>query len=128
MRPEELIKNLGGTIKVAEFIGEIKNLYDLTPEQFLEWLALSPQENKLNFGLSLYHGQKKDLKFLQKVALGAKKILKQEHKQSARLVVGQNLDLSSVIVTKNKLLRSRANIYLGQKYFFYWQNSGRPRL
>ncbi len=102
--PEELIKNLGGTIKIAEFIGEIKNLYNIEPEQFLEWLDLSPQENKLNFGLSLYHGQKRDLKFLQKIALGAKKILKQEHKQSARLVVGQNLDLSSVIVTKNKLL------------------------
>lgn len=104
MPATELIKNLGGTIKIAEFLEQRKSFEQIDAKQFLTWLSLDSQTNKINFGLSLYHGQKKDLKFLQGLALEAKKILKQEYKQSARLVVSQSAELSSVIVAKNKLL------------------------
>lgn len=114
MPATELIKNLGGTIKIAEFLEQRQSLNQIDAEQFLAWLSLDAQTNKINFGLSLYHGQKKDLKFLQGLALKAKKILKQEYKQSARLVVGQSADLSSVIVAKNKLL-NRELIFISYK-------------
>ncbi|MCB9802891.1 methyltransferase domain-containing protein [Candidatus Nomurabacteria bacterium] len=100
---EQLMLNLGSTIKVAVFLEELKDIGQITAENFLNWLDLTPEEHKINFGLSIYNTKAKEAKILQKIAFAAKKILKEKN-QSARLVTGQSFDLSSVIVAKNKLI------------------------
>lgn len=112
LNAQELIDNLGGTIKVADYLEEISEL-NFSAEEFLTWLDLPKQETKINFGASLYHGQRSELKKIQAISLAAKKILK-NNDQSARLVSGQEAALSSVIVAKNKLL-GREIIFIKHK-------------
>jgi tRNA G10 N-methylase Trm11 len=99
--PEKFINQLGGTIKIAQY-RETKDLLDLTPEEWLEMIKIK-NEGKIKFGFSVYNGQEKDFKKIQAIALSVKKELKAAG-HSARLVSGQQADLSSVIITKNKLI------------------------
>ncbi len=110
--PENLIKCLGGTIKIGRIVSEVKagGSYDL--EQRVERLAAEKQAisvgGKFNFGFSDYGPQlfdKKDLGLKLKQYFAQRKI-------SSRFVISREKTLSSVVVTQNKLLRRGLEIVL----------------
>lgn len=99
----EIIKNLGGTIKIAKYIESITDINELNEEKWLEYL--NPQlssENKNYFGFSLYNNKSK-YKDVSKMAMGLKKTIKSKGLK-VRLVTSKEPILSSVIVAKNKLI------------------------
>lgn len=108
---EEIIKKLGGTIKVAEYIDELPELLSINENW---WLKQIKANKKINFGFSLYNDQAKNYQKIKKIALAVKKNLSQSG-QAARLVTSQSAELSSVIVTKNKLINN-------ELIFIYDQN------
>lgn len=101
-KPEKLLKQLGGTVKIAKIIKQFKNLSDFKTADWCQYLATQKFEGKFTFGFSLYQGNKKDYQYLFKLALSVKKELKA--KNSIRLVTSKEPILSSVIVKKNNLL------------------------
>ncbi len=101
---ESLMSVLGGTIKIASYINIVKDLSKITVEDWSKWLDKN-QGQKINFGFSLYGGSKKNQQQLNKLALQVKGALKSEG-YKVRLVVSKELILSSVIVSKNKLLKN----------------------
>lgn len=102
LEPESLLKQLGGTIKIAKIIANPKNLADFKTANWCQYLETQKLEGKFTFGFSLYQGTQKDYQHLFKLALSVKKELKA--KTSIRLVTSREPILSSVIVTKNNLL------------------------
>jgi tRNA G10 N-methylase Trm11 len=98
--PELSIDQLGGTIKLFEILTEKIEKADL--KQFIkDNFVLGKTEQRVNFGISGYGRMEKD--FIYKVG----KTLKNEMVNGglkARFVTGKFKDLSSVIVTENKLL------------------------
>jgi len=102
----DILDSLGGSIKFGQVIKEIKK-----PDigDFSEHLPKT--DGKVNFGFSFYKTDDaiddKKLEILNKenykLGLGLKKQLK-EKGISSRLVVSKEVQLSSVIVKKNKLL------------------------
>mgnify|MGYP003968824831 FL=1 len=100
----DLINNLGGTIKIAKYIQSIDNLDTLDANFWYNILEKNlKSDNKNHFGFSLYNDSNKNYQTLTKKALGLKKLLK-EKKFKSRLVTSQESILSSVIVSKNKLI------------------------
>jgi len=93
------LKELGGTIKIFDVIG-----FDLGNEEvkkFLFDMEVVQTEQRINFGISGYG------KINQKLIYHLGKDLKNHYLESgfkARFVTGKNIELSSVIVTENKLL------------------------
>ncbi len=102
LAPEELLKQLGGTIKIAKILNSFKNLAEFKTADWCQYLETQKLEGKFTFGFSVYHGSQKDYQHLFKLALSVKKELKA--KTSIRLVTSREAILSSVIVTKNNLL------------------------
>lgn len=102
LEPTELLKQLGGTVKIAKIIANFKNLTDFKTADWCKYLETQKFEGKFTFGFSLYQGNQKDYQYLLKLALSVKKELKA--KTSIRLVTSKESILSSVIVTKNNLL------------------------
>ncbi len=121
----DFLDQLGGSIKFGQIIKETSE-----PEidDFKEFLPKISQ--KINFGFSIYSLDdslsNKKLKLLSKniykLGLGLKNKLKEEN-ASSRLVTSKEIQLSSVIVQKNKLLTQgiefvllvdEDNILLGQ--------------
>ena len=104
---DQLMPVLGGTIKIAEFIETIDDLSKLNAERWLIYLKQAIDKangEKIHFGFSLYDSSNKNYQDIQKIALEVKKQIRQEHK--VRLVSSREPVLSSVIVTKNKLLNN----------------------
>lgn len=102
--PTNLITILGGTVKIADILETIDDLAKLSPAKWQGYFGLNdPTPAKLTFGFSLYNGTQTDYQTILKSALAFKKYLKSLH-QTARVVTGQDPELSSVIVTKNNLL------------------------
>ena len=98
LRADELIKRLGGTIKISQLITEIKAYAE---SKILEkMLTALPQTNdkKFLFGISDYSHKLNILK----LGLELKKKLKAQGIKS-RLVTSSEKTLSSVVVTQNKL-------------------------
>ncbi len=102
LTPQENISNLGGTIKIAEYITTINSLDKLKIDDWIKYLNIE-YNRKLKFGFSIYNGNKKQYIQLKKKALQLKKTLK-EQGRSVRLVTGKEQVLSSVIVSKNSLI------------------------
>lgn len=102
LEPTALLKQLGGTIKIAKIITNFKNLEDFKTADWCQYLETQDLSGKFTFGFSLYQGTQKDYQHLFKLALSVKKELKA--KSSVRLVTSREPILSSVIVTKNNLL------------------------
>jgi tRNA G10 N-methylase Trm11 len=102
-KPGDLINILGGTIKIARYIQTIDSLKKLTANSWYKILEknLDP-EHKNHFGFSLYNDDK-NYKSLTRLALELKKTLKAQ-KYKSRFVSSQETVLSSVIVSKNKLV------------------------
>jgi tRNA G10 N-methylase Trm11 len=99
----ELIKALGGTVKIAKFIGEIDSLEELDSQKWQSYLEISNEDKKINFGFSLYNDSWKNYKELELTAFQLKKDLKNQG-YKARYVSSRQKELSSVIVKKNNLL------------------------
>ena len=113
--PDKLIDTLGGTIKIAKFLGEIYDLQELDIQKWQQFLK-PDKSKKIRFGFSLYNSSKKNYQFLQQLALAVKKNFKDQG-LSARLVTSRQPNLSSVIVSKNKLINYELLIIKhGQKW------------
>ncbi|NUM25971.1 MAG: RsmD family RNA methyltransferase [Candidatus Buchananbacteria bacterium] len=89
---QKIQNRLGGTVKVGKILAEKidKNL-------MVEILKQLKKDNKLNFGLSYYNSNK------DKLGMEIKTQLK-EAGVSCRLVVSKDKALSSVVVTKNRVV------------------------
>ncbi len=109
---DNLIKKLGGVIKIGRIISEINTAKQQLLEKEISKLARHKQANaqggKFKFGLSDYGPQVFDKKDL---GLKLKRYFK-DQKISARLVVSREKNLSSVVVTQNKLLKKGLEIVL----------------
>lgn len=103
---EKLIKKLGGTIKIARVVKELKP--DFSPQEIVNLFEIG--DSKIFFGFSFYNpgddglGFKKFSKQNRNLGLKVKKIFKQDYNVSSRWVSSKESVLSSVIVAKNKLL------------------------
>ncbi len=101
---ENLMKRLGGVIKIGEIKEEVNEGNDDVLLKFLTELAkikkYQSKEGKFNFGFSDY-GKFQFNK--QNLGLKLKKYFSQE-KISSRFVISREKTLSSVVVTQNKLI------------------------
>lgn len=92
---QNLINNLGGTIKIGQVLGQIKNIATESKDVLAEMLQSA---EKPLFGVSLYGAK---YNFLP-IALTLKKELK-INDRAPRFVVSREPVLSSVVVEQNKL-------------------------
>lgn len=99
LNPSEMIKKLGGTIK----IGVVKEETDKKESSIINSSEkiIGEKEGKIHFGFSFYGRKKINLK---KIGLETKKLLT-EKGMSCRWVTSREANLSSVVVSENKLLR-----------------------
>ena len=97
---KELIKNLGGTIKIGRIIEKISKA-DVFKASLKE-LEKAPKKSKFNFGISVYGKININT---YKLGLELKTILKKAG-VSCRLVTSRDKNLSSVVVEQNKLVSS----------------------
>jgi tRNA (guanine10-N2)-dimethyltransferase len=108
-----LIKSIGGTIKIGRIIETLSNKSNDIFEASLELFAQVKKTGKFNFGISLYGNAKIDGK---RIGLALKQELKNQG-VSCRFVVSREKTLSSVVVEQNKLLTS------GQELVYIVQGS-----
>lgn len=121
--PEVFIEQLGGTIKLGRIIDKVA-LKELTAD-YLANILLQNQTGKIIFGLSQYRLHNLSKLFPQsefeRLGKSIKHSLRGNHK--VRWVVSRQLNLSSVVVKKNRLidegeelvlLLSKKNIWLGR--------------
>lgn len=107
-----LNNRLGGTIKIGKILGKVENLENFE-DKFFDLIKFG--QGKVYFGFSLYNlGRKAPLKQLSRklepVAMEIKRKLREEKNINSRWVTSKDLELSSVIVKKNKLLENGAEI------------------
>ena len=102
----QIIKRLGGTIKIGEVISETNNQRNNILEEAKK--LLKPGEGKFKFGISYYGKNKINIKPL---GMEIKKYLK-EKGISCRWVVSREPVLSSVVVEQNKLAKKGLEIIL----------------
>jgi len=107
--PENLIKTLGGTIKIGVFEKIVPLKQDLTDPMLAICLKVSKNgTSKFNFGISDYGQQPLSL---TPIGLTLKKKLR-EKGVASRLVTSRDKNLSSVVVEQNKLLTKGVEIVL----------------
>lgn len=100
--PDNLLEQLGGTIKFGQVGGSLERLDEAAAEQLASRLAdLAPIDKKLCFGLSNYSRRPLSRDFGIKI----KRFLQQAGR-SVRWVISREAILSSVVVEQNKLLTS----------------------
>ena len=109
---DQLNNRLGGTVKIGKILDKIDSLENFE-EKFFDLIKFG--NGKVYFGFSLYSlDPKVHLKHLAKkltaVAMEIKRKLREEKNINSRYVVSKELELSSVIVKKNKLLLNGAEI------------------
>jgi len=109
----DLLNNhLGGTVKIGKVLDKITSLENFE-DRFFNLIKFG--DGKVYFGFSLYSlDLKVHLKHLAKklipVAMEIKRKLREDKNLNSRYVVSKELELSSVIVAKNKLLKNGAEI------------------
>lgn len=120
LKANELVKRLGGTIKIGiieeevvggqnQVIEKLKGIFNIISAKPV--LKVDDSEavvGKFNFGFSFYGPKPVNLKV---IGLELKTFLKEKNINS-RLVVSRELNLSSVVVEQNKLLKRGAEIVL----------------
>lgn len=99
--PEELINILGGSIKVVEYKESIKDLSNIDIFNYIKDSLEDDKKN--NFGFSIYNSNDKEYNNILKTSLNLKRELKNKG-YKVRLVTSKENVLSSVIITKNKLI------------------------
>ncbi|MCX6746327.1 MAG: DNA methyltransferase [Candidatus Parcubacteria bacterium] len=106
-----LNNRLGGTVKIGKILDKIDSLENFE-EKFFDLIKFG--NGKVYFGFSLYQLEEVHLKKYQNkllpVAMEIKRILREEKNINSRYVVSKELELSSVIVKKNKLLQNGVEI------------------
>jgi tRNA G10 N-methylase Trm11 len=95
-RPE--IKQLGGTIKIFEVLGIVKKLDEII--QNTDWLKVDNTKNRINFGIS---GYDMNLRLIKELGFKIKGQF-EDNDTKTRFVSSKFSDLSSVIVSENKLI------------------------
>ncbi len=106
-----LMERLGGTVKIVEIIGEFDE------EAIADWLIeQADPTSKFHFGFSLYALSpeiklKKHWKHIKTLGLALKKSFKNAE-VSSRFVESKEVQLSSVIVHKERLLKNGVEIVL----------------
>lgn len=105
---QELIKKIGGTIKIGEIKSSIEHNLEKIKQEIIKIIDEKEKDGKLKFGFS-YYGNKK-FNFL-KMGLEIKKYLKEKNINS-RLVTSKEKVLSSVVVEQNKLVAKGLEIVL----------------
>jgi len=109
---EWLNSRLGGTVKIGKILDSIDNLEEFE-DKFFKQVKFG--SGKVFFGFSLYslspeiHIAKLQKK-INAMAMNIKARLRDEHHVNSRYVVSREVELSSVIVKKNKLLQNGAEI------------------
>ncbi len=111
---EVINQRLGGTVKIGQIIDQVDDLSKIADKfcQLIECRA-----GKLHFGFSLYalsdkiNLQKKKSQ-IKLIAMEIKRKMREEKHLNSRWVVGKELELSSVIVKKNQLLKYGSEICL----------------
>jgi tRNA G10 N-methylase Trm11 len=96
------LNSLGGTIKIAEVVSEHDNAAAITAEVLRD--TIPPRDGRIMFGLSAYgrfSGEERRAMYI--AGLELKKNIKAEGRR-CRMVVSRETQLSSVVVTKNKLI------------------------
>ena len=107
--PENLIKTLGGVVKIGVFEKTVVTKQDLTEPMLALCLKINKNNSgKFNFGLSNYGQQPLNL---IPIGLTLKKKLR-EAGLASRLVTSRDKNLSSVVVEQNKLLTKGVEIVL----------------
>lgn len=113
--PENLIKKLGGIIKIGIFHEELKNPNSLDLQLSLAKIASKAKgangDGKFCFGISVYG------EAIQKplvLGLELKKYFR-EQGLSCRLVTSREAQLSSVVVTQNKLIGKGIELVIAKK-------------
>lgn len=115
---EVLEKKLGGTVKIGkvEKISTMAGLeQDLDIDFFLEKI-LSSWDGKIQFGISVYDGGEKNVTeelagMIIPFSKGIKALLEQKQR-SVRFAFSRERTLSSVVVSKNKLIQNGAELLL----------------
>ncbi len=130
---QKAIEKIGGTIKIVELLEKdysdlLEAVEKYLPENF---------EGKYKFGFSFYGEGRKNFKG---TAMAIKKELK-SRKISSRWIISREINLSSVVVSKNKLVENEADFVVieekGKKYLgvtravqdfekLSWRDYGRP--
>lgn len=111
----ELQATLGGTIKIGEVIATVPKT-ELTPATIAKQLvaiqsaAKEIESKKFHFGFSIYLFKGQLFKLSRNFGLAVKTVLQQQGLGSVRHVVSNEPVLSSVTVTKNKLLTHGAEL------------------
>lgn len=110
IKPQELIKKMGGTIKIGVIKNEIPNNLEKIISESIDIININStnQDGKFKFGIS-YYGKNK-INAL-KIGLETKKHLKEEGINS-RFVTSKEKNLSSVVVEQNKLITKGVEIIL----------------
>ncbi|MFH0819909.1 MAG: DNA methyltransferase [bacterium] len=110
LNPTIMLNELGGTVKIGEVLKSIDNLGCINAKEIIALLSFKDKK-KVFFGFSSYGflNNTKLAKQIQKLALILKKELKARGFTS-RWVTSKELQLSSVIVKKNRLLEQGAEI------------------
>ncbi|MFA6098003.1 MAG: DNA methyltransferase [Patescibacteria group bacterium] len=113
--PQIWQNQLGGCIKIGAIVSEINNvkrLFDIVNADFLKKNILSQKDKKQSFGFSLYG----DVLWRYQTEFNAHGLrLKKELQKSnfkCRFVAAQGGDLSSVQITKNKMIENGADIII----------------
>src|SRR3989339_499007 len=106
---DNLQKTLGGTQKLGEVLGSVKDAQEIE-DHLLAVLNNQVGDNKLRFGISVYdlgdtRRTKEIQKYMHKLGITLKKSVK-ESGRSARLVTSNEPTLSTVVVAKNKLTKN----------------------
>lgn len=101
IKVQKAIEKIGGTIKIAEFLEEdysdlLEAVEKYLPENF---------EGKYKFGFSFYGEGRKNFK---EIAMAIKKKLR-IGKISSRWIISRDSALSSVVVSKNKLIETEGD-------------------
>ncbi|MBT4277180.1 hypothetical protein HOD96_00310 [Candidatus Falkowbacteria bacterium] len=103
---QNLINCLGGTIKIGKIERKYKDFSEIKTEDIIE--LIKGKGGKVHFGFSVVGIKSK--KFIKNLAINIKKDFRSE-KINSRWVEAKELELSSVVVEKNKLLKKGAEIY-----------------
>lgn len=105
--PAELMRSLGGTIKIGEITDKFKEVAEINVSNIIP--LIKNMGGKVRFGFSLENiGNKK---FIKNLAISIKKHFRAE-KINSRWVEAKEAALSSVAVEKNDMIKKGAEIYL----------------
>jgi len=113
----EIIKNLGGTIKIAKYFESLDKIEELDEKKWLGFLESNLNEKTKNyFGFSLYNN-KSAYKNLNILGMSLKQMIKRQGFK-IRFVTSRDNALSSVVVSKNNLLNRELIIIYGKQKIY----------